>query len=322
MSKSHAGEIFRLIQEEIGDCTDFIIFYKKNPQMKEEIFQYSHAEHDAMTAFIDVLKRKELYRPEAMPKLPVTERPPLAYILWRFFLKSLKLKIKSDIFQSYNDKRMVNTLDIPTARHTLSFSFDETRKVDEYCKKNKISLMSFFLHHLDQEVQQIVKNPQSRTWMVPITLRSKADQDVKKGDDPLMTGFMDIELPAENPKALASRIKSELLKASHWVGFYAFGLSRFTGTYLLRPLVRLQGKWQFRTGNFSYIGRWGDESIKNEEIFGGYPPVTRNQPVSAIALHWNGRLILNFMMHPFVSQDSKDAEKIVNGWKERLLSSV
>nr|MBA2403513.1 hypothetical protein [Bdellovibrionales bacterium] len=64
------------------------------------------------------------------------------------------------------------------------------------------------------------------------------------------------------------------------------------------------------------------EETRNEEIFGGYPPVTRNQPVSAIALHWNGRLILNFMMHPFLSQDPKAAEKMAQGWKERLLTSV
>jgi len=322
MNKSHAGEIFRVIQEEIGDCTDFIIFYKKDKLITEEIFQYSHAEHDGMTAFIDVLKKKSLYSPEAMPKLPMSQKPPLLYILWRFFLKSLKVKITSDQFKNFNKKLSVNTLGIPTSRHTLSLSYDETKILDEYCKKNKVPLMSFLLHHLDQAIKQIVVNPSSRTWMVPVTLRSKADQDTKDGDDPLMTGFMDIELPAADPKALGRRIKGELLKASHWVGFYAFGMSRFTGTTLLRLLVRLQGKWQFRTGNFSYIGRWGSEILKNDEIFGGYPPVTRNQPVSAIALHWNGRLILNLMMHPFLSQDPKDAEIMVRDWKDRLLRMV
>jgi hypothetical protein len=319
MSKSHAGDIFRIIQEELGDCTDFIIFYQKNNQSPEEIYQYSHAEHDGMTAFIDVLKKKNLYHPDSMPKLPVSQRPPLFYIFWRFFLKSLQLKIKSDAYKNFNNQLVVDTLKIPTSRHTLSLSYEETQIVDEYCKTNKIPLMSYLLHHLDEEIKLIVENPTYRMWMVPVTLRSKADQDVKAGDDPLMTGFMDIELPAENPKALSRRIKGELMKAAHWVGFYSFGLSRFTGTLMLRPLVRLQGKLQSRTGNFSYIGRWGDETIKNEEIFGGYPPVIRNQPVSAIALHWNGRLILNFMMHPFLSQDPKEAEKMAKGWKERVL---
>ncbi|MFZ4715668.1 MAG: hypothetical protein ACOYL6_18235 [Bacteriovoracaceae bacterium] len=326
MAHSYAGDIFKVMQEEFGDCTDFIIYYQKDVHSEKETYRYSHAEQDGISGFIDVLKKKNWLNDNILPTLPVTPKPPGWYILWRFCVKSLELKVTSSSYKNYDSKRENHAHEIPPSQYSMTLSLEESHLVDRYARENKIPIMSLLLFTLDETVKKLTTEEGKRIWMVPVTLRKKADQEVKAGEDPLLTGFMDIKLPQKDARTLALHIKAELMKAAHWVGFYSFGLSRFTGITLLRYLIRLQAKLQNRAGNFSYLGRWNEEGKKDlsnqTDLFGGYPPVVHNQPVAGITLHWRGRLILNFMMHPFLSRDPADAQKIVHNWKENLLSKA
>jgi hypothetical protein len=129
-------------------------------------------------------------------------------------------------------------------------------------------------------------------------------------------------LPRSSAKEISRQIKQEFKKSAHWVGFYAFGLSRFIPELFMRPLVRMQAKLQSRVGNFSYMGRWGDEKNPTEDIIGGFPPVVRNQPVVGIAVHWGGKLTLNFIMHPFLSRNHHDIKRVVEEWGQNLLADL
>lgn len=319
--KSYAGEFFRLIQEEVGDCTDFILFHQQDSQGPKENFRFSHAKDDGFTAMMEVLRNKQLNLPQHLPRMGKVAKPGRWTLIWQFCLKSLKVYFKSQAFKNFDLKARNEVNEIPPSHASLTMTLEESQALDQYCLKNKFSPMAFLLFYLDQEVATLTTGKGNRLWMVPVTLRDSVDQK-ESDEDPLMTGFMDIQLPQENPKKLGSFIRGEFKRWQHWVGFYAFGLARFMPLALMRPMVRLQSRIQFRTGNFSYMGRWGDEKNPTSDVIGGYPPVTRNQPVAGIAIHWCGKLTLNFIAHPFLSRDPALALKVIQGWRERMLQAV
>lgn len=321
MKKSYAGEFFRLIREEVGDCTDFILFHQKNPEAQKENFRFSHTKDDGFTAMMEVLKNKDLARIENFPKMGQVARPGKWKLIWKFYLKSLKVYFKAQSYKGFSSNVEHHPDEIPPAHASLTLTLEESQRIDKYCAQNKISPMAFLLYYLDQEISTLTDGKGDRLWMVPITLRSSVEQ-LESDEDPLMTGFMDIKLPQEHPKALSTFIRKEFKEWSHWVGFYAFCLARFVPLIFMRPLVKLQSRIQFRTGNFSYMGRWGNEKNPTNDVIGGYPPVTRNQPVAGIAIHWGGRLTLNFIAHQFLSRNPSMALKVVEGWKKRMLEMV
>lgn len=321
MKKSSAGEFFRLIQEELGDCTDFILFHQATDDAKRENFIYSHTQHDGFTALLDLLEKKNLKVPENLARMSQVQISPKWLVFWRFLLKSLHLSIRSQKFSGFNPKALNSATEIPPAHFSQTLTLEESARIDLFCKNHKIAPMAFLLYHLDLQVAKLTEGEGSRFWMVPISLRSSIEPD-PNAPDPLMTGFIDVKMPLGSAKAVGSFIRTELRLLSHWVGFHAFCLPKYVPTFIMRPMIHLQARLQQRTGNFSYMGRWGNEKNPGTAIIGGYPPVTRNQPVAGIGIHWDGRLTLNFILHPFITRDPAVAQKVVTAWRVSLLEEA
>ena len=62
MKKSYAGEMFQAIHDELNECVDFVIIYKKDERDLGTPYRFSHTQFDGISAFRDVLEKSGIMK--------------------------------------------------------------------------------------------------------------------------------------------------------------------------------------------------------------------------------------------------------------------
>jgi hypothetical protein len=203
------------------------------------------------------------------------------------------------------------------AQAFVCLTLAETKKLREKAKSLGVRTNALLLWSLNAAFEPYLASGRNRIWMIPVTLRNQDSHKVGGN----LTGFFDVHFQKSTSiQKLNEMIDGEIASGMAYGGYLGVTIGRFIGKVLLRFLVRINYFLQIRTGVFSNLGSYGEDTLDLEEFPYGYPPVIRSQPTAAITMAWKGHQILCLQIHSILSQDRAFANQVLASWKANLLS--
>jgi hypothetical protein len=285
---------------------------------------YSHAEHDGYSALVNELERSGQFSRELLPEARVTSAPPTWQIWREFFRYMLRLPIRSPGLALVN-RDYIPDGRLPKGHAHHIFSFVESQEIKMRAQELKLGVNFYLLACLDATfIPYLQKGDEAkkRTWMVPISLRDGSQSAANTPGN--ITGFIDVDFSTgSSVQESNQRWRRDLKAGAAWAGHLGFHIGQFTGPSLLKLIIRMNPFLQRRMGVYSHMGSWGpaDGDTKKGHWF-GFPPVVEYQPISAISLEWHGRIGINLMLHPALSEQSHLVNELILSWAEKARSGV
>lgn len=206
------------------------------------------------------------------------------------------------------------------------FSEEISKKVERSAKKNGVNLSTYLLWVLGQELRFFLKQEADGTyptqyWVFPFNLRG-----LVQVVSPSANQAAFVEVPVEendSPKTVFRTIQASIASEQYWAFWTIMSLGRLTGVNFIRKFfhnLRRKNVGQF--GTYTFYGHWPPKTVTNprykDEIWTGFPPVTKAQPISCGAMIWNGKLTLSLNIHPALGFHKEQNQQLLNRIKDRL----
>ncbi len=275
----------------------------------------SHCECDGIGGFARLLRE----RGAEIGELPKTKHPCSGLIgpLWRMWRGR-----NSD--SNSADRRDWRPYDQTKGRPSISvawhlFTENETTEIRERCRRERITVNSLLLKHLDQAVRPDIQRPElAIPWMIPVNLRG----DIEHNDD---TGnhvsYVEPRIGCDDsPAEIQKQIRDRLERGEHRANYLLLGMGRFLNHERKVALIRKDRAMpEGNIGAFSNLGVWDPEkTIASKDFWLFCPPVVDGQLLGAGAVSFQNRFSLTIQGHP----DLPNQVGMTKNWMGRLLLSI
>jgi hypothetical protein len=293
------------------------IRYGRVTEQSEEVEWHfvSHCDCDGIGGFARLLRE----RGAMIPELPKTRHPfgGLIGSLWQLWRARREDKGCADRTDWENPTSLCTSVSKAVAWHL--FSEAETDTIRERCRRDKVTINSFLLKHLDQAIRPEIRRPDLKIpWMIPVNLRG----DINHTDDTenhVSCIFAQVG-PFDSTKEIQGDVLRRLGRGEHRANFFYLGLGRFLGH---RTKVKLLTKDRSRAvgniGAFSNLGIWDPEkNILTDDSWLFCPPVVTGQLLGAGCVTFQNRLSLAIQGHYGLST----SPEIATDWMKRWVKEV
>lgn len=279
-----------------------------------EWFSVSHYECDGVGAFARLLRQSGA----ELPELPRSKNPHEGILgpLWWLFggrPKPSECATRLD-WACMGDPP--HGAPNPTAWHM--FTKEETQRIVDACRRQKVTVNSLLLKHLDAAVRPELDITKAIPWMIPVNLRG----DVNYADDTENhVSCIDVPVfPDDTASQLHQRIHLHLSQGEHRANHLLMRAGRLLGHrlkvwYLRQDRARPAGS----IGAFSNLGAWdAAEKIPSTDRWLFCPPVVLGQRLSAGCLTFQNRLSLMIQTHPH----GPDVPGYASTWMSRWVEGI
>lgn len=274
-----------------------------NGEVKDlEKYSFSHSQMDGTSAIPyyfsqfgeDICPRevKQVKRPGLLKTIKLT---------W----ENRKLTPKNiPIWKSQNQDSQLRRIEDIFLYSRLSLDAETTLKIKNYCRDNKISENSLLLYHFNQEVIQLIDNPQDDlNWLFPVNMRGII---TKKDSYQNHSSF--IPLITSNKVSLID-INNQMrqgLKSFRYIGiWWIHHIGILLGKNGMRKLSLKSSQKSFWLGTFSNVGEWttSPDQFKSlcenqDEAWFFAVPGSRNFPIGLVIMTMNGQMNFSLRIHP------------------------
>jgi len=280
-----------------------------------EWLSVSHCDCDGIGGFARLLRE----RGAELPELPRTKNPCPDVIapLWRLWLASHWEEACADR-RDWEQPRPSGTEHAAPPAWRL-FTEAETKAILAKCRRDRVTVNSFLLKHLDQAVRPEIKRPDLKIpWMIPVNLRG----DITHADD---TGnhvsCVEPRIAPDDPaEAIQKQILRRLNRGEHRANHLLLGLGKFLSHGAkVRYLNKDRSKPAGNIGAFSNLGVWDAE--KKIEAGGSWvfcPPVVTGQLLGAGCVTFQNRLGLAIQGHSGLPS----SPEIAKAWMKRWVDGI
>ena len=203
-------------------------------------------------------------------------------------------------------------------------SREETERIFELARTAQASLPSLLLSRLSQQVATQLQNGESdsQIWLFPVSLRGR----LKDASQVNQASFVGVEVGSQDgPLDVSRNIRKLLSQQAHWgpwLGVQLIG-RLFGAKAFSRAYDRYDAQQHCWSGTFSYLGRWpcqGEaQTGSSDDMLIPITLVAKFLPVGGSAIVWRNRLALAIKLHPGLSTDVDDAQRLVDGWAASVL---
>jgi hypothetical protein len=282
-------------------------------QTKHEVI-YDHRDFDGLSAMIKTLKLYHLFYPKMYSGLQARKKPS--------FLKMMKAFINFRLSMPYQPKMFkLNQSTNKThhqASHDLFLTKSETKKIEQDCKKNHVSLNAYLLFHLKELLKEFSHNDGKKTiFMLPVNLREEVDENTDFGNE---VSFIDVMIgDNDNIKDIHEQIQTKFKNQLQWGSYFATKMISFFPKFLHQFLIKDYIQNTHRTGLFSSMGVWDKKEILPATHVGAIPVNFSHMPFSISVIHWQNALYFGLSIHSKLQMNDKDAQNILIIFKNKLL---
>ena len=188
------------------------------------------------------------------------------------------------------------------------FNKEETKKVKEFCKENKLSENAYIIRNFSKLILEMVDNPTDEmSWLFPVNVRGIINKR-----DPKQNHSSFIPINVSN-KTTAGGINNQIrsqLKSLRYIGiWWVHHLGVIFGKGLMRKLSHRASKRSFWLGTVSNVGEWEAnspeyKSLGDDESWFFAAPGSNNFPIGLIIMTFNGKMGFSLKIHPSICDDS------------------
>lgn len=274
----------------------------------------SHVECDGVGGFARLLRERGAW----LETLPQTKKPRGGFVgpLWRLWRKRPDAKGCAN----RRDWGLVGTHETKRPEDSKAvawrlFTEEQTREIRDRCRRDKVTVNSFLLKHLDQAVRPDIKRPQLKIpWMVPVNLRG----DVRFHDDTENhVSCVDVCIgPEDSVKSVHSQVLHCFEQGEHRANFLMVQLGKFLShSAKVKYLQNGRSKPEGNIGAFSNLGVWDPEkTIQTTDSWLFCPPVVAGQLLGAGCVTFHNRLGIVIQGNPRLGLSSEIASDWMNRW--------
>ncbi|MDF1781683.1 MAG: hypothetical protein P1U67_10335 [Alcanivoracaceae bacterium] len=314
MARDSSGEKY-LILKEMGESIDMTFGRVALDSGKVDWMYRPHNISDGVGAYTDLLNLDG----NKITEQPLMKSGPIPGLLKRIGLlrQHMKNMRPTTYAWKYHDpkKRGLGL----TLAYTL-FDKDALKALLDYARAQKTSLNSVLLWTLNDVACEtlLTAPPEETVWTIPLNLRGGATAGATSSN---VTASICLRLPP-NPSVsyIDTKIKTIYQQGVHWGAWLLSNMTRFIGKRGFKFLAeRARPCW---LGVFSNVGSWPPPNHPHpvDENIGymGAPPATSILPITCCSMTWNNRMSLTLQLHPSISNDKADTEKMIQRWTQRL----
>lgn len=199
------------------------------------------------------------------------------------------------------------------------FTEEETQAIRERCQRERVTVNSLLLKHLDQAVRPEIQRPQAKIpWMIPVNLRG----DIHHADaTENHVSCVDVRIAADDSvEAIQQQVRHRLERGEHRANALLLELGRFLSHRTkVKLLTKDRGKPPGNIGVFSNLGVWDSEQkIDTRDSWLFCPPVVSGQLLGAGCVTFQNRLGLTAQGHPNLSA----TRGLTSLWMKRWVAGV
>lgn len=264
-----------------------------------EWFRFSHSQMDGVGA-LNTFYNKKNFLLQRFPDLKEKKAPHFFQYIYYLLLLIFKKKLNKPIWKEQNAGLK------PLNLHQLSyeiFSKDETEKILNYAKKEKVSPCAFLMKVVSESLMTELSYNGEGAWTLPVNLRPVLKR--KNFNSNHSSGILINYSKNSTAQSLHQNIKTSLKNKEHWCIWIIHQVGKLIGIKGMRFLSRRSSQKTFMIGSFSYLGSW---DLPVDDIWIGGPPGSKNFPISIMVMIANNQMSLSMKIHPFIlkNQDHTD----------------
>lgn len=293
------------------------IRYGRVPHGSEEVEWHfvPHCDCDGIGGFARILRE----RGAELPELPGTKNTSRGVIapLWRLWRGGRR-------GSECADRRDWKISVSPGAKSSGAvawhlFTERETKDIRERCQRERVTVNSLLLKHLDQAIRPEIKRPQLKIpWMIPVNLRG----DINHADDTEnhVSCVDPLVGPDDSAEQIQKQIRRRLERGEHRAKHLLLELGRFMShAAKVKFLIKDRANPAGNIGAFSNLGVWDPEKkIATDDSWVFCPPVVTGQLLGAGCVTFQNRLGLAIQTHHGVSSSPDIAATWMKRWVEGI----
>jgi len=275
----------------------------------------SHCDCDGIGGFARLLRESGA----TIEKLPETKHPHQGIIapFWKLWRGNQNHKVCADRRDWTQPQPASQTPSNLVAWHL--FSEEETAEIRKKCRRNKITVNSHLLKHLDQAVRPSIKRPHAAIpWLIPVNVRG----DITLADDTANhASYVEPRIAEDDsPAEIQSQILHRLNRGEHRANYLLLSLGKFFSHQTkVRLIKKDRAKPKGNIGSFSNLGVWDSEkAIDTDDSWLFCPPVVKGQLLGAGCVTFQNRLSLTIQGHDDLSTQPQTVKKWMTHWIDSI----
>jgi hypothetical protein len=301
--------------EALGDFMG--IRYGRVPHGSGEVewFHVSHVECDGVGGFARLLRRHGA----VIDPLPKTKNPCRGIIgpLWRLWRNSRRHSNSATRGDWLRNHQPQSGAPGDPAWHL--FSEQETQLILEAARRQRVTVNSLLLTHLDASVRPELGRCDARLpWMVPINMRG----DGKVADDTSnqVSCFDVVIAPDDSVSEVHRQIIKRLADGEHRANLLLMELGKLLGhERRMQYIARSRTKPAGNIGAFSNLGSWdAQKRIDSDDAWLFCPPLATGQRLAAGCVTFQNKLGLMIQAR----RDPSDPPEPAKRWMERWVARI
>lgn len=204
------------------------------------------------------------------------------------------------------------------------FTPQESRQIDRNALKHGASAYAYMLACLNRVVaRHLLKPGRPYHWMVPTNLRGSLGLPDPYGNH---VSVLSLKAHADMPAAEMQKQLRDLLNRGHdWAFYWTLRwLGKYPPRIVFRWIQQYMGRFDHMVGCLTDIGHWRwtrPHTANPDEGWFLTPMVSRNNPVSAGTLVFNGRRSIALALHPVLDVPFETVQAMFDAWREALLET-
>lgn len=274
---------------------------------------FSHSEMDGVGAMIDYYEKKN-YKLTKFPDLKEKNKPTFLETIGIFYRLIFQTKKIKTIWIENND--ILNPPD-PLKISFHIFPIDQTKKILDHCKSNKISSTAFLMNETTHLLLSTLSNNGEGTWTVPVNLRPVVKNSNIKANH--SSGLLINVKKSDGPNETHKEIAQQLKKKQHWGVWWIHQVGKIIGYQGMRIMSNKVARSNFIIGSFSNLGTW---DLPPNHIWVGSPPGSKNFPISVMLMVANNRLSVSLKIHPAVLKNQGDTPVLLEKLIQHIIHKV
>ncbi len=306
------GRWYEILRER-GD-NDYPSLAKINLKTQEKDWLYfSHSQMDGVGAISKYYAEKGITL-KNIPELREKSLPGFfekLKIIFHFLKKTKNIRPEWNFFdQNLKQKD-------PHDFNWMIFSEEETKKIESFCKNQKVSLVAFLMTETSKLTLAKLTSNGEGTWTLPVNLRPLLKrQDFCSNHS---SGILINITKEQTLKNTQSEIKTALKNKNHWFIWWIHQIGRIAGMNGMRKISLKNSKKNFFAGCFSYLSEW---ELPENDIWIGIPPGSKNFPIGAYAMKANQRISFCLKIDPSIIPDTGLSKTIFKELVKHILQTV
>lgn len=275
-----------------------------------------HCECDGIGGFARLLRE----RGASIPELPKLKHPCRGLIgpLWRLWRAYRSEKGCADRTDWMPHATTGSGVSKAVAWH--HFTEAQTVAILEKCRRDRVTVNSHLLKHLDQAIRPEIRRADRRIpWMIPVNLRGHI-YHTDDTENHVSCVFAQVG-PDDSTKEIQEDILNRFGRGEHRANYFYLRLGRFLGHKTkVGILTKDRSKPAGNIGAFSNLGVWdAGKKIATDDMWLFCPPVVAGQLLGAGCVTFQNRLGLAIQRHPGLTSSPEIASRWMQRWVDGIM---